>query len=58
MGDIQLNFINQSDRNNNSIVVFQKNETFDFEDIAVAWKVIRNCVSGDRHPFTFPIDFT
>ena len=54
--DIKLNFINLSnDVNNSQIVVFQKNVSTDFDELAVAWKVISNCGRGDNHPFVFPL---
>jgi len=54
--DIKLNFINNSnDANNSQIVIFQKNATTDFDELAVAWQVIRNCGQGDNHPFVFPM---
>ncbi|MFM2059039.1 MAG: hypothetical protein RLY71_3424 [Pseudomonadota bacterium] len=54
--DIQLNFINQSnDANNSEVVIFQKNITPSFDELAVAWRVIRNCGQGDHHPFVFPM---
>ena len=54
--DIQLNFINSSnDTNNSDIVIFQKNVATSFDEIAVAWKVIKYCGQGDNHPFTFPM---
>lgn len=53
---VKLNFINQSnDLNNSQIVIFQKNVSTDFDELAVAWKVIQYCGQGDNHPFTFPI---
>lgn len=53
-GSIKLNFINNSnDTNNSEIVIFQKNAVADFEDVAVAWKVIKNCGKGWSHPFEF-----
>ncbi len=57
--DIQLNFINNSnDVNNTEIVIFQKNVATDFDELAVAWKMIRYCGQGDNHPFTFPMSMT
>lgn len=54
--DIQLNFINASnDANNSQIVIFQKNVATSFEELAVAWQVIRYCGQGDNHPFVFPM---
>ena len=53
--DIKLNFINQSnDTNNSQVVIFQKNVATDFDELAVAWRVIQNCGRGDHHPFTYP----
>ncbi len=54
--DIQLNFINRSnDANNSQIVIFQKNVNPNFDELAVAWKVIQNCGLNDNHPFVFPM---
>jgi hypothetical protein len=54
-----LTFINQSDDlNNSSVVIFQKNVATDFDEYAVAWRVIQYCGQGDNHPFEFPIEFT
>lgn len=36
---------------------FKKNEAINFDEIAVAWKVIKNCGRLDNHPFTFPLQF-
>jgi hypothetical protein len=53
--DIQLNFINNSnDQNNSEVVIFQKNVATNFDEMAVAWQVIRYCGQGDNHPFSFP----
>ena len=50
-----LNFIDMSnDANNAEIVFFQRNRVVDLEEIAIAWKVIKNCGRGSSHPFTFP----
>ena len=54
--DVALNFINQSnDQNNSEIVVFQKNVATNFDELAVAWTVIRNCGQSDNHPFVYPM---
>ncbi|KVT88010.1 aromatic ring-opening dioxygenase LigA [Burkholderia territorii] len=54
--DINLNFVNLSnDINNSQIVIFQKNVSTDFDELAIAWKVITNCGRGDNHPFVFPM---
>lgn len=53
---VQLNFVNQSnDANHPQIVIFQKNVASDFEELAVAWRVIKYCGQGDNHPFHFPL---
>ena len=54
--DIALNFINNSnDTNNSQVVIFQKNAATDFDELAVAWKVIQYSGRGDNHPFAFPM---
>ncbi|WP_143305946.1 hypothetical protein [Chitinophaga vietnamensis] len=59
MADIKLNFVNRSnDRNNSSIVIFQKNVATDFNEVAVAWRVIKNCGQTWNHPFTYPMTMT
>lgn len=55
--DIKLNFINESnDQNNSEVVFFQKNIGTDFDELAVAWKVIENCATGWHHTFTYPME--
>ncbi len=57
--NIQLNFINNSnDLNNSKVVIFQKNVATNFDELAVAWKVIQYCGQGDNHPFTFPTTYS
>jgi hypothetical protein len=54
--DIRLNFVNDSNDNNNSeVVIFQKNVAAEASGTAVAWTVIRNCGNGDHHPFAYPM---
>lgn len=54
---VKLNFINNSnDANNSQIVIFQKNVSTGYDELAVAWTVIQNCGVGDNHPFTYPLD--
>lgn len=54
MNGIKLNFINHSnDTNNSSILIFAKNAATDFDELAIAWKVIQNCGRGDNHPFVY-----
>jgi hypothetical protein len=56
MTDIKLNYIDRSnDASNSDIVFFQKNVSVDYDALAVAWKVIRNCGQGNHHPFVFPM---
>lgn len=58
MSTIKLNFINKSnDTNNSSVVIFQQNVAENFGEIAIAWKVIKNCGRLDNHPFTYPMNF-
>jgi len=52
--DIELNVINHSnDANNPDIVIFQRNIANDFDEEAVAWKVIQNLGHGWNHPFRY-----
>jgi hypothetical protein len=58
MDNIRLNFINRSnDINNSSIVIFQRNVAQEFGEIAVAWKVFKNCGVMENHPFEYSLDF-
>jgi len=58
MNAIKLNFINRSsDTNNSSVVIFQQNVAENFEELAIAWKVIENCGRLDNHPFTYQMGF-
>jgi len=57
MDTIRLNFINRSnDRNNSTVLIFQKNAASDFDEIAVAWTVIENCAAGWHHQLDFPLE--
>ncbi|NHZ89909.1 hypothetical protein F2P45_12925 [Massilia sp. CCM 8733] len=57
--DIALNFINLSNEQDDAqIVIFQKNVATGFDEIAVAWQVIKNCGIGENHPFTFPMEMS
>jgi hypothetical protein len=54
MASIQLNLINHSnDENNSSVIIFGKGENESFEELAVAWQVIKNMGHGFTHPFTY-----
>jgi len=53
--DVKLNFINNSNNDDQSVVVFQKNVATSFDELAVAWKVIQYIGQGDNHPFIFPM---
>lgn len=58
MSDIKLNFINNSnDKNNSDVVIFQKNVATDYDELAIAWKVIENCGMNNNHPFTYPMEY-
>ncbi len=55
--DIQLTLKNESqDVNNSTILVFQKNVATTYDEIAVAWQVIKDCGVGDSHPFTYHVE--
>lgn len=59
MNTVKLNFINRSnDQNNSSVVIFQKNTAGDFDEIAVAWKIMENCAQGWEHTFDFELNPT
>jgi hypothetical protein len=54
--NISLNFINNSnDANNSQVVIFQKNVATNFDEVAVAWKVISFAGRGDSHRIEFPL---
>ncbi|MEW7277900.1 hypothetical protein ABW636_04840 [Aquimarina sp. 2201CG1-2-11] len=54
--DVKLNFVNESnDQNNSEVVFFQKNVGTNFDELSVAWKVIKNCATGWHHEFTLPM---
>jgi len=53
--DIQLNLVNNSNSDDPSVVIFQKNVATNFDEFVIAWKVIRIFGQGDNHPFVFPI---
>lgn len=55
--NINLNFYNKSnDANGSRIVIFSKSVNPDWNELAIAWKVIQNCGNGEYHPFTYPLD--
>lgn len=52
--DIKLKLINHSnDTNNSEVVIFSKNVSTNYGELAVAWQVIQNMGQGDYHPFTY-----
>ena len=56
--NIKLTFRNLSnDTNNSTILIFQQNVAESFGELAVAWRVIRNCGRLDSHEFKFPLQF-
>lgn len=55
--DIKLTYRNNSnDVANSSVVVFQKMVNADYDELSVAWTVIKNCGSGEYHPFIYPME--
>ena len=55
---IKLNLVNQSqDINNSEVLIFQKNVAASFDEITVAWRVIKGLGFQDHHPFTYPLKF-
>ncbi len=57
--DIKLRLFNYShDVNDSTVVVYQKNVSESFDEIAVAWQVIKNLGFQCHHPFTYPMRFT
>ncbi len=55
--DIKLNLIDHSsDANNSDVLIYQKNCATDFDNLAVAWRVIKNLGQGNYHPFVYPMD--
>ena len=58
LSEIKLNLINQSqDINNSEVLIFQKNVAESFDEIAVAWRVVKNLGTQYNHPFTYPLEF-
>jgi hypothetical protein len=56
--DTLLTFINRSEQSDHTeIAIFQKNVTVGMSELALAWKVIRNCGRDCYHPFTYAQDF-
>jgi hypothetical protein len=56
--DIRINFINQSnDQSNSNVIIFQKNIASNFDEIAIAWQVIKNCGQNWSHEFVYPMSF-
>lgn len=54
--NIKLNFINKTnDCVNSEYVLFQKNIDTSFDELHIAWKVIKNCGQGNYHPFDYPM---
>lgn len=54
MSVINLKFWNKSnDVNESKIVIFQRQVNPDYNEDAIAWKVIEYCGQGDYHPFQY-----
>ncbi len=55
--NVKLNFRNESnDVDNSQVLIFGSNAEASNDETAVAWKVIRNCGQGCRHPFVYSSD--
>lgn len=56
--NIEITFVDESfDGNNSSICFFQKNVATGFDELAIAWRVIKNCGRGWSHTFNYPMNF-
>lgn len=56
--NIRIRFVNKShDMNNSDVVIFSKNDTANFDEMAVAWRVIKNCGRDWSHTFDYPLGF-
>jgi len=57
--DIKLRLVNYThDVNDSNVVIFQQNVAEGFDELAVAWRVVRNLGLQCIHPFTYPLEFT
>lgn len=57
MQKINLTLYNHSNESDNAeVVIFQKNVATDFDELAVAWKVIQNLGQSNYHPFTYSLE--
>lgn len=55
--NIALRFINRSnDCGNSEVVLFQRNVVPEFDELAIAWHVIRYCGRDCIHPFSYSTD--
>ncbi|WP_206956732.1 hypothetical protein [Trinickia acidisoli] len=55
--NIALRFINRSnDCGNSEVVLFQRNVVPEFDELAIAWRVIRYCGRDCIHPFAYSSD--
>lgn len=55
--NIALRFFNRSnDCGNNEVVLFQRDVIPEFDELAVAWRVIRYCGRDCIHPFVYSTD--
>ncbi|MCR9086845.1 MAG: hypothetical protein NXH97_08880 [Rhodobacteraceae bacterium] len=59
MTDVKLNLINRSeDANNSTVAILPRNADVTMDEVAVAWKVIKDLGKDDSHPFSYPLDST
>lgn len=57
MEQINLTLYNHSNETDNAeVVIFQKNVATDYDELAVAWKVIKNLGQSNYHPFTYSLE--
>lgn len=57
--DIKIRFRNESNNcQPQDVLFFQKGVTVDFEEIAFAWKVIKNCPAGGFNDFVYTVATT
>lgn len=55
--NIDLRFINRSnDCGNSEVVLFQREVVAEFDELAIAWRVIRYCGRDCIHPFVYSTD--
>lgn len=57
MEQINLTLYNNSNETDNAeVVIFQKNVATNYDELVVAWKVIKNLGQTNYHPFTYSLE--